>query len=318
MNIITVFNYPDENNVNYMFKIWLIQAIRCKEETEGIEKIKILTKGINNTLQKYIDNLNIDYIEIKICETLKLNNPPSAKWNHNVGFKLFNICKETEPYIFVDADAIIMTDMNDVISASKDKPFIAVNHQTIPGHTTQFKEQFINTGFLIVSDPTFLNFEKIYYTPLKYKNCTGTDQLLTYNYCKTIGYDYTHELIHWGWNSCGGYKKLLENGDIVSTGIPEKHKVHILHYWYEFKPWINNCFIYEKLLQRTRLFELLLQKMKNIKSLNALLIFFKCQEYSKCNVLCENTELFEDVKLLNLKGIVDNINKNLDYHIDIK
>ena len=142
--------------------------------------------------------------------------------------------------------------MNDVITASKEKPFICVNHQTIPRHTDKFNFKFGNTGFMIVSDNSFMDFDKIYNTPHKYK-CPGTDQFLIYNYCRTLNYDYTHELIHYGWNSCGGYKKVASDGTIHSHGILEKHKVHILHYWDVFKPWITKCLIYDSVSSKTKI-----------------------------------------------------------------
>jgi hypothetical protein len=49
-------------------------------------------------------------------------------------------------------------------------------------------------------------------------------------------YDYTHKNIHYGYNSCATYIKQLEDGTVVSDGIPEKHRVIVLHYW-DKKPW---------------------------------------------------------------------------------
>lgn len=245
MNIITVFNYDDDEKYNTMFKIWTLQCLKVKSQTPEIKKIKILTLGLNEKLKYFINQLNNKHIEICICGKINFQHG-SSKFKHNVGFKLYNICKEIEPYIFIDADAIPITDFKDVIQASKDKPFIGVNHQTIEGHTKHFNYKFINTGFLIVSNPEFLNFEKILNTPMKF-TCPGTDQTLIYNYCKTLNYDYTHKLIHYGWNSCGGFIKELDNGEVVSDKIIEKHKVHIIHYWFNYKPWIINCPIYNKL-----------------------------------------------------------------------
>ena len=257
MNLITFFNYPDEEKYNNMFKIWLMHAIECKRKTPKILKIIIITEQLSEIILSLIKDINLDYIEIlygKYYE--KMNKQVASKLKHNVFFKFYNLCLLQEPYIYLDADAFILRDLNNAIEVSKNKPFICVNHQTIQGHTSQFNYKFLNTGFTIVSDPSFFNFELILNTPIKY-NCPGTDQMLVYNYCKTINYDYTNKDIHYGYNSCSAFKKVLENGKIISDGIPEKHEIYVLHYWYHYKPWTQckccirgneTCVLYNKWL----------------------------------------------------------------------
>jgi len=305
MNIITVFNYPDETRYNDMFKIWLTQAVLCKSHSKCINDIIILTKKLNSRLEEYISALNCPEVKIKTCDEFKLVNPPTHKWNHNVGFKLFNLCNEIEPYIFIDADAIFLTTSLDdsVAYASKERPVIGVNHQTIPRHTDKFSFKFINTGFLIVSQPEFLNFNKIMNTPLNHV-CPGTDQMLIYNYFKTINYDYTHPMIHWGWNSCAGYKKRLDSGVIVSDGIKETHEVHVLHYWDEFKPWIMKCDIYDSLLKDINALDKIYIHIKTLKFVNVIDLYFKCKSFKQCKLQCKNKDLIEDMSLVNLYGTV--------------
>ena len=302
MNIVTVFNYPDDTKYNILFKNWITQAIRCKLHSTCINNIIILTKKLNEQLENYINLLNCQYIKIKLCETFNLVNPPEHRWHHNVGFKLFNICNETEPYIYIDADAIFMTTMLDkIITASKDQPVIGVNHQTIPNHSKRFNFKFINTGFLIVTDPRFLNFHKILDTSIQYR-CPGTDQLLIHNYFKTINYDYTHPLIHWGWNSCAGYKKLLDSGKIVSDGIVENHEVHVLHYWDEFKPWIRKCKIYDDLSKDIETLGKIYNHIETLDYISVIDLYFKCKKFDKCRLLCQNKDLIKDMTMVNLYG----------------
>lgn len=321
MNIITIFNYPDEYKYNNMFKVWLLQALKCKINTNGIKNIKILTEGLNDNLYKFIKKLNYNFIKVVNKSRKPLYNVPQ-RWLHNVGFKLYNLCLETEPFVFVDADAIIMTNMNDVVKASTDKPFISVNHQTIPRHTDKFNFKFMNTGFFIVSNPEFLDFDKIYKTQKVFK-CPGTDQFLLNNYCKYINYDYTHPLIHYGWNSCGGYK--LKKGDnIFSYGLPEKHKIHILHYWDIFKPWITKCSIYEDLTIKYILFEKIIDKIKFTDFEIVLRIFDNSYKKSNYTIYTNNKYIYNYLKILNLFGktnLIDNINTidirndNGNYHL---
>lgn len=319
MNIITVFNYDDEEKYNIMFKIWTLQALKCKFETPGINKIKILTEGLSSSVLKFIHNINCNDIVIELKERKKLYNVPH-RWLHNVGFKLYNLCLETEPFIFVDADAIIMNNMKDIISASKDKPFISVNHQTIPKHTDKFNFKFMNTGFFVVSDTTFLDFDKIYSAKSIFK-CPGTDQYLLNNYCELINYDYTHDNIHFGWNSCAGYK--LEIGNkIYSYGIPEEHEIFILHYWDIFKPWITPCKIYNKLEQKYKIFSLVIDKIINATNSNILnfdkvfKLFLRFYENPRQTIYTLDKDIYETLKLLNLKGTTylhDKKDNNIEY-----
>jgi len=257
MNLITFFNYPDEDKYFYMFKIWLMQSIKCKNKTKNIKKIIIITEKLSDRILLFLKNINLSFITIiygSYYPNIKKNM--GEKWMHNVYFKFYNLSLQKEPYIFIDADAFIMTDLNNIINIYDSKPFICVNHQTIKGHTAQFPFKFLNTGFTIVSDPSFFNFEKIINTPIKF-SCPGTDQMLVFNYCKTINYDYTHPEVHWGYNSCSAFKKILNDGSIISDGIPEKHEIFVLHYWHHYKPWIKckccirgdqDCEIYNKWL----------------------------------------------------------------------
>lgn len=299
MNIITIFNYPDEKNYNIMFKVWLYSAVLSKQKTSGINNIVIYSKELSTSCLEFIKLLNVDYIKVKKGFQKELSYSQNKKWTHNVGYKLFTLCNQTEPYIFIDADTLILTDMNDCVRASNQKPFIGVNHQTIQGHTAHFPFQFINTGFLIVSKPSFLDFYKILQLPIKY-DIPGTDQKLIYNYCMTNKYDYTHELIHWGWNSCAAFKKEV-NHEVVSHGIPENHKVHILHYWFKYKPWITPCTIFNQYYQEVRLWEKINEKIKNMPNELALMIYHTAL-YKKTKIGIVHTEYVSDCKYINIKG----------------
>lgn len=305
MNIVTVFNYPNDTKYNVMFKIWMTQALRCKSNSTCIKDIIVLTKALNTDLEDYIKKLNCSYVKIKVCDQFKLINPPEHRWHHNVGFKLFNICNEKEPYIFIDADAIfITTSLDDTVAiaiASKDHPVIGVNHQTIPRHTDAFNFRFINTGFLIVSKPEFLDFHTILNTPIKYK-CPGTDQLLIYNYFRVINYDYTHPLIDWGWNSCAGFKKILPSGICVSDGIKEQHTIHVLHYWDEFKPWMTRCEVYDSFTNDIKVLDNIYPHIVSMSRIDVINLYFRCKTKENCRMKCMNRELLKDMSLVNVYG----------------
>lgn len=238
MKLITIFNFPNQDNYNKLCEWWLKQALHNSDVPIEVW---------------YYDNINhLHYIpelwdkRVKMVQKPKVDistilpeNLVSEKAQHNVGFKLYNLCQETDPFIFVDADAIILQDIEPLISASKDKPMIMVNHQRIHGHTAHLLFEFLNSGVQVVGDPSWFDFKKIVEEQVKAKEfmCPGTDQAMIWNYCVRTGYDYTHPEIGHKWNWCAGVVSIKE--------------VCINHYWYKFKPWIIDCPRWEKFLGET-------------------------------------------------------------------
>ena len=173
MKLITIFNFPNQENYNALCKWWVSQ---CLENSEL--NIEIWHRDSINHLELADDRIKlIKKGEIEISRFLK-PNLISDKAQHNIGFKLYNLCQESEPFIFIDADAILLKDITPLINASKDKPFIAINHQDIPGHTSHIPYRFLNSGVQICSDPSILDFDEIVKVQNIYDNFVvpGTDQ----------------------------------------------------------------------------------------------------------------------------------------------
>jgi hypothetical protein len=193
-------------------------------------------------------------LNIKTVKKEKLENDfkfPSGLHNkaqHNIFFKLYNICNESEPFIFIDADAFVLSPLTPLLEASKDKPFIAINHEKIEGHTAHLPYDFINTGVLIVSDPSFLDFDEKLGILKKDKGFAypGTEQSLMNSYMVENKYDPTHPSIGPGWNHCAGFTRFNEDGTAYSEGLSEEYPIYINHYWYTYKPWNVNCPLYNK------------------------------------------------------------------------
>lgn len=240
MKLITIFNYPNEEKYNQLCSWWLKQAKKHANMPIHVWHEKDLDESLITEGVVY---------ERKTRQALGFTVPGSfqAKAEHNIGFKLYNLCKETEPFIFVDADAIIFSDLDPLVEASKDKPFICVDHQQVPNHSAVIPYKFLNSGVQIVSDPSFLNYEDIYRTLLEDKRfaCPGTDQAMLFGHFKRIGYDYTHKKVGFEWNSCAGYS-IVREGELVCEGLDYPHPVYINHYWHEFKPWIMNCYMWNQ------------------------------------------------------------------------
>lgn len=225
MKLITIFNFPNEENYNNLCQWWATQALEksdLKIEIWHLGDISHL-----NIINKRISFVKKESIDIK---DLLPSTCFSKKAQHNIGFKLYNLCKEPEPFIFIDADAILLKDIRPALKASKDKPFIAIDHQNIPGHTSHINFKFLNSGVQICSDPSILDFDDIVKVQNLHDNfiVPGTDQSMICTYFQHIKYDYIHPLIDWRWNNCAGLSKDIND-------------IAINHYWYDFKPWKINC-----------------------------------------------------------------------------
>lgn len=255
-DIITVFNYDWHDRHFVLLRMWLHQVSLHNDINLSV---KILSEYSEPKNAKRLHNLyNFEWITLASRELLgdKLLD------HHNIRFKMWNLSRWTNPYIMLDVDAIPFSPLSKLVEASKDKPWIAINHQDIPKHT-QNREPFLNGGVQIVSDPqafTYQQFTSDYGKLL----CPGAEQALIYTYLKKIGYDYTHPEISYHCNACAGYTRVsksddgwvcmsseqcITNPEYKSSSIPDGQPVSINHYWDEFKPWKIDCPMYESFLE---------------------------------------------------------------------
>jgi len=225
MKIITIFNFPDEPKYNMLCQMWLDYATKNSSdipieiwyESEEQPKVNVGWKDFDRVSFVRKGRYETDY---------KLNSP---KEEHNIYFKLYNLCNETDPFIFIDADAILLKNIRHLIKAGIRKPVIMVNHQPIVGHTAHIPVKFLNSGVQVVSDPSLLDFNDIFWNNITHGFIVpGTDQALLFRHFLINKYDYTHPDVGFEWNNCAGSNMPLE-------------KVGINHYWYTFKPWNINC-----------------------------------------------------------------------------
>ena len=246
MKIVTVFNFPDMKNYNNLCRWWCTQTDkhRC-----GLP-VEIWTKDASSVKCDIPEDFSVLEKESVAIDGVVCSNLFSPKAEHNIGFKLYNVCLESEPFIFVDADAILLADVIPLVEASKDKPYIAVDHQCIPIHTADLPRQdFLNSGLQIVSDPDMLDWERVskHYriNHYDYFIYPGTDQSIIQTYLEDFEYDHRHPNVGYEWNSCAGYTQ-IEDGQAVCRGLSTEHPVYINHYWYTYKPWIMRCPLFEE------------------------------------------------------------------------
>lgn len=249
MNIITIMNYTgDDKHVN-MCNMFVDQVI--KHNPDCVLTI-LYNDNIHTCVREFCDqHTNIQFVK-----------RPNAKdtWNnhHNITFKLYNLSKIKEPFIFLDCDIACMSSLQHLWDLKDEQPFIGVNHQNIPAHVDRFNFKFLNSGVQVVGDPDwyqFDNFRNIANKRGGRMRPPGWDQAHIFEYCDDIKYDYTHEQVGYGWNSCARYGVMKNDGDwtceYVGPAYPGesgRYKVHLNHYWDEYKPWNIDCPLYNSFI----------------------------------------------------------------------
>lgn len=255
-DIITVFNYKWYDKHYILLRMWLHQVSQYNDANLNI---KILSEqGEPKNVSRLHRLYNFEWIVLpprKLLGSKLLDH-------HNIRFKMWNLSRWSNPFVMLDVDAIPFSPLSKLVEASKDKPWIAINHQDIPKHT-QNREPFLNGGVQIVSDPgafTYEQFTSDYGTLL----CPGAEQALIFTHFRKIGYDYSHPAISYQWNACAGYTRVskmndtwvcvsseqcITNPDYKSSSIPDGQLVSINHYWDEFKPWKIDCPMYDTFLK---------------------------------------------------------------------
>lgn len=243
MKLITIFNYKPSKYYINLCNWWLKQA---KEHNPGLDIEVWYDK------EKIVEDPDIRFVKMDGVNIEHVLAPELVddKSRHNIGFKLYNLCNETEPFIFIDADAIIFHSLQTLVDASKDQDFIAVDHQNIPGHTDFISFKFLNSGVQVCSDPSILDFDAIIQLLQRERRfyCPGTDQAALFMYLSFLGYDYHHPDVGFEWNSCAQYTKVID-GELECRGLDIRHPVYINHYWYKFKPWDIKCPLYEQYIR---------------------------------------------------------------------
>jgi hypothetical protein len=177
-------------------------------------------------------------------------------------FKLPQLARLSYPFLYLDADIVVLSDLRYLWERRKAKPWIGIDHQVIPFVRRTHRPPFLNSGLQLVSDPDFYDLEAILdaqnaVVPLCQHGevpksemfpCPGHDQAVLFRYFRTIGYDYTHPEIGADWNSCAGATDVRGEAGVWKAhthSLAENYDVHIVHYWDRFKPWAIGCPIFQ-------------------------------------------------------------------------
>jgi hypothetical protein len=242
LRVVSIMNYPPEPRYRRMCYVFLDRII-----AHGASRITILYEK-NPPLIAPEHRERAD-IEVRRERSYEVGHP-----HFNLRFKLPNLCRLDFPFLFLDADMVVLADLHYLWRRRQDKPWMGINHQVVPTDIRTQRSPFLNSGLQLVSDPAFYDLQAILavqnaVVPLHLHQdihetvmfpCPGRDQAVLFRYFSTIGYDYTHPEIGFAWNSCAGVTEIRHEGGTWkahSHSLAQNYEVCLVHYWDQFKPW---------------------------------------------------------------------------------
>jgi hypothetical protein len=197
------------------------------------------------------------HVELRQGRSYDVGHP-----HFNLRFKLPNLANLDFPFLYLDADMVVLGDLNYLWQRRKHKPWVGIDHQRVPFDARTHRSPFLNSGLQLVSDPGFYDLRAI----LDVQNaavplwrhqevrkadlfpCPGHDQAVLFRYFRAVGYDYTHPEVGCAWNSCSAVTQVRPRGNgwqARTHGLAHDHDVHIIHYWSQYKPWLIDCPIFQ-------------------------------------------------------------------------
>ena len=250
LKVVTIMNYPPEPRLRRMCYACLDSVVK-----NGAASVTVLYENFKPAIA--LEHRRLADIDVVQCRSHNVGHP-----HFNLRFKLANLASLNYPFLYLDADMYVLSDLTPLWNRRHDKPWIGIDHQWIASDPRTHRPPFLNSGVQLVSDPAFYDLEAILavqnaVAPLhraaefgKYEMfaCPGADQAVLYRYFRTIGYDYTHLEIGPEWNSCAGVtsvSRVNDHWNARTIGLEPNYDVHILHYWSQFKPWAIECPIFE-------------------------------------------------------------------------
>ena len=132
------------------------------------------------------------------------------------------------PFLYLDADTVVLGDLNYLWARRHDKPWVGIDHQWVPSDPRTHRPPFLNSGVQLVSRPGLLRPRR---DPRRAERgrparpgrrssprtrCSpapGPTRRCCIRYFRSIGYDYTHPEIGPEWNSCAGVTEVWREGD---------------------------------------------------------------------------------------------------------
>lgn len=251
LHVVSIMSYPRDPHLARMCRLFLESVVRSGRAARVTLLYEDEPPLVPAELRTAAD------IEAVPCRSHDVGHP-----HFNLRFKLANLAALRFPFLYLDADMLVLDDLAPLWARRHDQPWIGVDHQWVPSDPRTHRELFLNSGLQLVGDPEFYDLGAILAAqnavvplsrhaevPKREMFATpGQDQAVLFRYFRSIGYDYTHPAIGPEWNSCAGVTELWRDGDRWrghTRGLTANYPVHVVHYWSQFKPWAIRCPVYE-------------------------------------------------------------------------
>ena len=261
MNVVTVMNYDlsDKNHL-VMCCNWIRQAGRNLSKDDSCF---IFTKRRPHPILASFAGQDSRFrfcIREGMKDTRDVYFPMCSTHSkgENLTYKLYVACGLDFPFVFMDADTVMLEPLNDLEFLFDEMPAIFIDHECVKGHTDGFPP-FINSGVFMVNDPSkeIMNWSKFLEHAAKCGfNCKfkgsnqhipGTDQSVIKSYFDSIGYEYRHEKFGIHYNTCAEGVNIFKDSSGWKARNSNGEAVKIVHYWGPFKPWSVGCPIFKEL-----------------------------------------------------------------------
>jgi len=269
MMIVTIMDYP-QGEFDWMLKVWMLQV---QQNCSGAKVVVILgERGLSPEVDTYFSKWN--NVEIRQgsiatsadIEPLRRENEAETlkfQQSYLMRFKLWNLCHIGAPYIFLDADAFVLSDLSALWTLASGRRFLGTSHDWYGGPTLD-----MNSGVMVVNDPSVLDWGEV----IRARPLVLNPEFYPYGYIRDdipfirpmfndqtqIQYHLYTKNIEWkhpqayGWNASPKVVRLfLDNGKwkgFFATPDPHAHAkplesipdnsrpVHVVHYWGTSKP----------------------------------------------------------------------------------
>jgi hypothetical protein len=249
IKVVSIMNYPPDPRYRWMGHAFLDTVI-----AHGAKSVTILYEDQKPEVAP--EHRRSADVEVVRAKSFDVGHP-----HFNLRFKLPNLAALDFPFLYLDADTVVLDDLHYLWDRRHAKPWVGINHQWVPSDPRTHRPPFLNSGVQLVSDPAFYDLGAILavqnavaplaraaeYTKDEMFACPGADQAVLFRYFRATGYDYTHPEIGPEWNSCAGVTEVWRvdgRWQAHTRGLAADHPVRLIHYWSQFKPWAIDCPIF--------------------------------------------------------------------------
>jgi len=156
MNLITVYDYDEKNiPMKNLFLCWMhhVNQFAKNFNLYLIYGDKITEENLISLTQNEISNINVTMVKGNVCPIK--HGVTELDTNYHVNFNLYNVMQVAksinQPFIYIDLDAILLSDLSEWWNYIEDKTFIGTSHYPI-GRT-------LNAGVYSISDVNKINYE---------------------------------------------------------------------------------------------------------------------------------------------------------------